>query len=312
MIIKGVNLNVLGDQFHGFVQGRTLIVDADGPAYVAAATVKTVGTAVRRFQQAILTQMFLTKAERAELHLTSSTSHKAGRFNILATKPYQGNRDGQAKPALLEATRQAVAQPCNWLPEYEVVMNHIVEADDAMMTSSYRLKEHGLIWSGDKDLRNTPHPYWDQKLGKVIQGHGFGSLYLEYTPAGAMKLLGYGLKFFWPQCLMGDTADNIAGLTRLDGKLCGPAGAYAFLHPIEGENECANAVLAAYARNKQNILPEGWLLWLLRHEKDTFWNYLTELQITPDNQAYLAWCCSQQWFRVPEPKQQEVFDDVEY
>lgn len=307
MQIKGVDLSALGDQFNGFVQGRTLIVDADGPAYVAAATVKTVATAVRRFQQNILTQMFLTKSQDAILHLTASTSAKAGRFNIRATKPYQGQRDGKAKPALLEATRQAVAQSHNWLPEYTVVMNHIVEADDAMMMDAYRLKEHGLIWSADKDLRMTPYPYWDIKQCKIVQPNGFGTLHIEHTPAGQMKLLGYGKRFFWAQLMMGDTADYITGITRLDGKPCGPAGAYEFLKGLHDENECANAVLAAYARNKQNILPEGWLLWLLRWEGDTFWQYLTELNLTPENQSYLAWCSTQHWFDAPAE-----FDDVEY
>lgn len=311
MKIKGVDLSALGDQFTGFVQGRTLIVDADGPAYVAAATVKTVGTAVRRFQQNILTQMFLTKSQDAILHLTSSTSAKAGRFNIVAAKPYQGQREGTAKPALLEVTRQAVAQSHNWLPEYTVVMNHIVEADDAMMMDAYRLKEHGLTWSADKDLRMTPYPYWDIAQGRIVYPDGFGTLHVEYTPAGKMKLLGYGKRFFWAQLLMGDTADNIAGITRLDGKLCGPDGAYKFLKDIHGENETANAVLAAYARNKQNILPEGWLLWLLRWEGDTFWNYLTELNLTLENQAYLAWCNTQHWFTVPAERN-TGFEDVQY
>jgi hypothetical protein len=311
MIINGIDLSKLGDQFKGHVQGRTLILDADGPAYVAAATVKTVATAVRRFQQSILTQLFLTKAENAILHLTSSTSHKAGRFNIIAHKPYQGQREGKAKPALLEATRQAVANEANWLKEYTVVMNHIVEADDAMITDAYRLKEHGLIWSEDKDLRMTPYPYWDIKCGCIMHANGFGSLHLEYTPAGQVKLLGYGLKFFWAQMLMGDTADNIKGVIKLEGKLCGPKGAYDFLSSYDTACGTCNAVIDAYRAINQNPIPEGWLLWLLRSPTDTFWIYLNELQWSAANRAFLDDCVRREWFAVPVTNQEE-FEDVEY
>lgn len=311
MIIHGVDLSKLGDQFQGHVQGRTLILDGDGPAYVAAATVKTLGTAVRKMQQIILTQLFLTKAENAIVHLTASTSHKAGRFNIIAAKPYQGQRESKAKPALLEATRQAIAQRENWLPEFEVVMNHVLEADDAMIIDAYRLKEHGVIWSDDKDLRMTPYPYWEKKTGVLVHPKGFGSLYEAYTPSGQFKCLGYGKKFFWAQMLMGDTADNIQGVKLLAGKLCGPRGAYDYLTPWNDENACANQVIDAYRAIDQNPIPEGWLLWLLRHDGDTFWHYLNELDWTPANRAYLDACVQRVWFKTPEAVQEE-FEDAPF
>lgn len=302
MIVRGIDLSKLGDQFHGFVQGRTLIIDGDGPAYVAAATVKTLPTAVSKFQQIILTQMFLAEAEHAIVHLTASDSYKAGRYNIIATKPYQGQREGKAKPPLLEATRQAAALKQNWCPEYEVVMNRLLEADDAMIIDAYRLGEHGVIRSDDKDLRMTPYPYWCQESSRIVDPKGFGTLHVSHTPSGTMKLLGYGLKFFWAQMLMGDTADNIAGLTRLNGALCGPAGAFKYLNPARTENEAANLVIDAYRQNDQNPLPEGWLLWLLRRPTDTFWLYLNELEFSPANRAFLDECATRQWFKNPDPQ----------
>lgn len=306
----GIDLSKLGDQFHGHVQGRTLILDGDGPAYVAAATVKTVATGIRRMQTAILTQMFLTKAENAIVHLTANTSAKAGRFNILAAKPYQGNRTSKAKPPLLEACRQALAQRENWLPEFEVVLHHQLEADDGMIIDAYRLKEHGIIWSDDKDLRMTPYNYWCQDTQTVMTGYGFGKLWMKHTGSGTAKCLGVGKKFFWAQMLMGDTADHIQGVAKLGGKLCGPVGAYEYLAHDMSEHACANLVLDAYRVIDQNPLPEGWLLWLLRHEGDTFWNYLQELDLSAQNRAFLADCANRVWFKQPEPQHNEEFEDV--
>lgn len=308
MIVCGVDLSSLGSQFEGYTPGRTLIIDADGPAYAAAATVKTVPTGLRKFQQHILAQMFMAKAERAELHLTASTSAKAGRFNIIAAKPYQGNRDGKAKPPLLEPLRQAIAHESNWLQEYDATMHHILEADDGMMMSAYLLGKDGVIWSEDKDLRMTPFLYFERETGQLIEVKGFGSLYVKIAGSGTKKVLGYGRKFFWAQMLMGDTADNIQGVAKLNGKLCGPVAAYDLLNPVDDENEAANLVIDAYRAINQNPIPEGWLLWLLRRPGDTFWVYLNELQWSPANRAFLDDCVQRQWFK--QHQQEEEFEDV--
>jgi 5'-3' exonuclease len=261
-------------------------------------------------QTAILTQMFLTKAENAIVHLTANTSAKAGRFNIIAAKPYQGNRKSKAKPPLLEACRQALAQRENWLPEFEVVLHHQLEADDGMMMDAYRLKEHGIIWSDDKDLRMTPYNYWCQDTQTVQTGYGFGKLWTKEL-SSTTKCLGVGKKFFWAQMLMGDTADNIAGVAKVDGKLCGPVGAFNLLHGIDEESACANFVLDCYRAIDQNPLPEGWLLWLLRWDGDTFWQYLHELELTPANKKFIYDCANRQWFKQPEP-QHEEFEDAPF
>lgn len=297
-IIKGVDVSALPDQFNGCVAGRTLILDGDGPCYRAAATVKRLDTALRHFQQDMLTQLFLTKAQDIRIHLTACTSHKAGRFNIIAAKPYQGNRSGKAKPALLEPLRQAVAQPENWLPEYTVVMHHILEADDGMMQDAYRLKEQGVIWSDDKDLRMTPYPYWEKERGVLLPSEPFGWLQPKFTPSGTGKLIGQGPLFFWAQMLMGDQADHIQGVKLYEGKKCGPATAYEALRHAKGIHEAADIVLDAYRVIDQNPLPEGWLLWLLRWPGDNFWDYVTSLNISDSNARYLDQCRSREWFKT--------------
>lgn len=285
----------LGDQFAGCVQGRTLIIDADGPAYVASSTVKTVATAVRKFQSIVLTKMFMAKAENAICHFTAGTSNKGMRFSVLAAKPYQGNRTGKAKPPLLEATRQACSLRENWLPEYEVVIHHILEADDGMIIDAYRLGEFGVIDSDDKDLRMTPYPYYCKDKGIVLPSAGFGFLYLKYL--STVKCLGQGLKFFWAQMLMGDSADNIKGVAKLNGGLCGPKGAFDALDPLLTSADCANFVFDAYRAIDQNPIPEGWLLWLRRTQEDTVLDYFNSMSLSAANTAFYNDCTKRVWFK---------------
>lgn len=298
MIIKGVDVSALQPQFDRCVQGRTLILDGDGPAYRAAATVKRLDTALRRFQQDVLTQMFLAKAQDCRVHLTAHDSLKAGRFDIIAVKPYQGQRDGKNKPALLEPLRAAIANRENWLQEYDVQLHRVLEADDGMIHDAYQLKEHGVIWSDDKDLRMTPYPYFDREKGIVLPGEPVGWLTPKCTESGTVKLIGQGPLFFWAQMLMGDQADYIKGIIRYNGKQCGPALAYEVLQDVRDIDTAANRVLDGYREINQNPLPEGWLLWLLRWPGDTFWDYCMSLELTDKNKEFLHECRARQWFKT--------------
>lgn len=295
-VICGVDVDALPDQWEGCVAGRTLILDGDGPAYVVASTVKRLDTAVRNYQQYILTQMFLTKAQDCRIHLTARGSNKAGRFNVLAAKPYQGQRTNKAKPALLEPLREAITNPANWLPEFSVILHHELEADDGMIHDAYRLGEDGLIWSDDKDLRMTPYPYWCKKKAQVLPSQPFGWLEPSTTPSGTVKLLGQGPLFFWAQMLMGDTADHIQGILRFKGQKCGPAGAYVALKDCTSIQEAANIVIDAYREINQNPIPEGYLLWLQRWHGDTVMAYFNEVGLSDENRRFLYECYNREWY----------------
>lgn len=309
MIVNGIDTDAMPPLFGNVVQGRVLIVDGDGPAYVAAATAKRLDTALRNFQQNILTQLFLTKAQTARIHFTAKTSKKAGRFNVVAIKPYQGQRKDKAKPSLVEPLREAASDRSTWLEEYECVMHRELEADDGMMHDAYQLGENGLIWSDDKDLRMTPYPYWCREKGVILPSQPFGWLQPKYTPSGTMKLIGQGPLFFWAQMLMGDTADHIQGLLRYRGALCGPAKAYEVLHPLEAAGDMsavANVVLDAYRAIDQNPVAEGYLLWMLRWPGDHVVHYFNSLTLSKDNADFVRDCAyNRMWYK------QEVHDDQE-
>lgn len=297
MIVQGVDLSALPEQFNDVKHGRILLMDGDGPCYRIAATVKRLDTAIRHYQMEVLKQAFMTKAQHVRVHLTAHDSDKAGRFRVKAIKPYQGQRKGKAKPALLEPLRQAIALRENWLDEFSVTLHRDIEADDGMMIEAYQHKENSVIWSDDKDLRMTPYPYYCMEKGEVMPGQPFGWISAKCTPSGTLKVIGQGPLFFWAQMLMGDQADHVQGILRLDGKLCGPAATLTALQPLQGTciNTVANFVISAYRDIDQNPLPEGTLLWLLRHPHDSFLNYLQELDLNTENRRFINECNDRDW-----------------
>lgn len=300
MIVQGVDISALPDQFQSAVPGRTLIIDGDGPCYVAAATVKRLDTALRNFQQEILKRMFLAGASDCRIHLTARDSDKHGRFRVKAGKPYQGNRKSKAKPPLLEPLRELVADNSTWLDDYSVLLHRELEADDGMIQDSYLLGENGVICSEDKDLRMTPYPYYEIDRGQVQPSQPVGWVSIKHTPSGTPKLTGQGPLFFWAQMLMGDTADNVQGVARYNGKLCGAVCAFDVLKDVTCINDAANIVLDAYREINQNAVAEGWLLWLTRWHKDNVIQYMRELNLTGANRDFIEDCVLRDWVMPKE------------
>lgn len=293
LIIKGLDLSRVKakkQEQRTTLASRTLILDGDGPAYRAAATVKRLDTAIRRFQTDVLTQMAMTGCGQATVHLTHRTSHKNGRKLVPAWKPYQGSRKGKSKPALLEPLRDAMALRENWLPEFTVVMHYELEADDGMIIQAHQLRDLGVIWSDDKDLMCTPYLYYRQDQGCIEGAEPHGWIAEKFTPGGQHKVVGRGPLFFWAQMLMGDTADHIQGIHKLNGRACGSIGAYDFLSPIRDRDEAANAVIGAYIQCRQNVVAEAWLLHLLQHPRDDAQQYLESFDLHPLHREYVQEC----------------------
>lgn len=291
-------LNELPEQFPPPVEGRILLLDSDFMAYQAAATVKNLDTAVRRFQTLVETQRFLVNAETVRVHLTESGCQKLRRFDYPTVKPYQANRDGKAKPPLLSPLRRAIPT-LDWESHWSIHSWRDREADDGLMMDACIFGDSAVMVSGDKDLNITPGPLWIADEGRIdcIQDR-FGWIKLKQTTNGN-KVVGHGTKFFWAQMLMGDQADNVQGIIRLNGKLCGAVGAYNALEGITEESDAAEFILRAYIAANQNPLAEAECLWLHRSLHDTAHGYLSELGL-PD---YL-----QHWLDQLHQYHQEVLE----
>lgn len=295
-LIKGIELP---EQFvDKRVQGRILIYDADPLAYRASATVKKLSTGITRFQQGVLEMMYLTKSESAMVHLTHKDCDKAGRHNIIAEKVYQGNRTGRSRPLLLHDLRHAVVEENNVLPEYQAWEHMELEADDVCMIQSYKYKDNSVLVSEDKDLRQTPYPFYDTYLDKIVQAKGVGSLWEHVTPTGNVGLHGIGRIFFWAQMMCGDTADNIKGLKLYKEKPVGyirTIDTLSKFNDTDNEEEMANLVINAYRIINQNPIPEGYLLHMLRTWDDSFLKLIDELDWTEKNKKFLEDCKQRRW-----------------
>lgn len=286
----------LTPQFSAPVEGRVLIFDADILAYQVTATVKRLPTAIRNFQRGIQELMFLTNSTYARVHLTASGSYKTGRHLVIASKPYQVSRDGKGKPPLLEPLREAMTNPEHWLPQFEVTLHRVLEADDQCIIDSYFYKDNGVVNVSDKDLRQTPYPIYEHRTGEVIKCEGVGKLWWHTTEAGNQNLEGHGRIFFWAQMLMGDTADDIRGLERGYGKLFGSKSTYDALHGLDCEHDIANLVVDLYRSGNQNPYPEGYLLHMLRSASDTIHDVFDNIHWTETNKEFLDECESREWF----------------
>lgn len=304
---------------------RALEVDADSLIYKVAATTKGLETAKRRFVSEALTLHFLAGASLSNLHLTPKHCKKANRFNVIAVQKYQGNRDPKLdkdgneipakKPELVEPLRYVVGRGQLELPpEFSIVFNDIYEADDSVVMACHADPD-AVFYSEDKDLDCLGNKKLCQHTKLVLPAvPGLGWLAIKEL-SNSKKVVGRGPVFFWAQMLMGDQADHIKGITKANGKLCGPAATFTLLqqfltqqsdslkpHPVTAtttEYDIAKFVLTLYKENGQNPWPEAWLLWLYRTEKYSFYSHVLSLGLLYDEEIgeWLKQQAKLNWFR---------------
>ena len=157
-----------------------------------------------------------------------------------------------------------------------------------------------MIWSDDKDLRCTPFYYYNQETGQVDGFEPHGYVKEKILPSGVRKVIGRGPIFFWAQMLMGDSADNVVGLTRYYGKKIGPSGTYRLLKSVRSADNAANIVVAAYKQNEQNVIAEGHLLHLMQHPRQTIEDYMLSFDLSNENAAFVRECAAADWMEIPD------------
>ena len=184
------------------------------------------------------------------------------RYDIAVTKPYKGTRKNP-KPFHFYNIIAYL------MHKYEYVVNEVgLEADDAMCIyqETYTKEHYGMldtiICSRDKDLRICPgwHYSWECGKQRSVGPHVTGVLG-SLTIGENGKTLGYGLKFFYYQMLVGDTADNIPGL-----KGWGDVGAKKLIQDLPNEMAILKVVKEAYKEkgmSKEYFMEQANLLWMV-------------------------------------------------
>lgn len=222
--------------------------------------------------------------------------YKSGRDTMATVKPYQENRDPDAP--IKVRVRELRNLLANYSSEHiNVIVGHFFEADDLMCREQERMIAEGrikdsVLSSGDKDLWMVQGYHADPQTGRQWFVDGFG--HTEYREVGNAKpkLVGEGTSWFWHQMVMGDKADNIPGLEKLDNKTldrylplkshkprksgagaCGEAKAVAMLLGVTSEKEAARRVYEAYweyygANAMERFIEQAYLLWMQRTDNE--------------------------------------------
>jgi DNA polymerase-1 len=240
------------------VLGLELHVDGDYLAYFASGNDET-SAGEAKLNALNIIEQFRSRvgATKVIVHMTATGCQKGERYLIATVKPYQGQRDTGRKPK-----NHAFLQ--SWIIDYSgPIFTPKVwtsrEADDGIAACAHHAvgKQPGYIAiaTADKDLRMLPgvHITWRQHEGKRL---------LTRVNPGDFDVVGqdgkqYGLKFFFLQMLMGDTADNCPGLpeyrsfnkTGVAYKKIGEKGAEAFMADVDNVKDAARVVCELYYEN---------------------------------------------------------------
>lgn len=164
------------------------------------------------------------------------------RNDIAITAIYKGNRADKAKPKHLAAVRKHLMR------EWNANMSEGQEADDSIAIEATTLGDDGVIVSLDKDL--------DQVAGWHYNFIKKEAYYITEAE---------GLLRLYMQILTGDTADNIIGLRNI-----GNVRAKKMLEDAEDETEMFQRCVEAYDGNEDRVVENAHLLFLRRHEGQTW------------------------------------------
>jgi hypothetical protein len=224
--VTGANLSPQAKVGRPRVATKIAHIDGDFISYQIAADTKdetegrrplrTLEYKMEQIQDIAMEIMERAGAGKFVLHITPSGSTKGGRADQVVQKEYQANRADREKPEHLDQVRYAIGSGA-W--QYGHGMVHLIrEADDGMTMAAVNDIDNVIICSKDKDLRMAPGWHMDMDTDELVfvRPDEFGTIWLDDTKS-SKKLVGWGPKFFWAQCLMGDTVDNIAGLPVMAG-----------------------------------------------------------------------------------------------
>lgn len=133
-------------------------------------------------------------ATSVALYLTGKNNF---RFDVATIAPYKGHRDSSHRPQYYQELREHL------IDEHGALLIQGMEADDACGIDAHKCIAEGVpytVCTIDKDLKMIGGRFYDYKRRELS----------EISEEEAMR-------FFFTQCLTGDSSDNIPGLFKLTG-----------------------------------------------------------------------------------------------
>jgi hypothetical protein len=217
------------------------LIDSDILCYrVGAVTEEENGDTAIETMAVYLEDMLMFDLLDCDEHELFLTGKQNFRFDVAVTAPYKGNRKDVKKPKHLPLLREYLQMA------WGASVSDGQEADDDITIRSTELDGQGIVVSIDKDFFQVPG--WNYNFVKKVKRF--------ITPAE-------GLRFFYKQILMGDSADNIKGIHRV-----GEVTATKMLAELTTEKEFYACCVEAMGAER--VLENGRLLWL-RRTADQMW-----------------------------------------
>lgn len=186
-----------------------------------------------------------TEADTYDVYVSGPTNF---RDQVATIQEYKGNRKDIPKPVHHDAVKEYILNHC------DPIESDGEEADDVMAYTHYAMWEEdeygSCIATIDKDLDMVP-----------------GLHYNFVTDTSYFVTPEQGLRWFYTQLLMGDSTDNIPGLTGV-----GPVTAKKELADCDDEADMFKKALALYVQGygEENaldaLIENGILLWMRRKE----------------------------------------------
>lgn len=200
------------------------LVDADNVAIAAAWTAEEEDEVIACSRASLFIESILADSNATEYELWLSGPNNF-RYNVYPE--YKGNRSGMARPKWEKQVKQFLVE--HWNANF----TDGIEADD-MLGIRQLESDNTIICHLDKDLDQIKgmHFNWELKrLGNIVREKRI----YEVTQESADY-------WFFYQLLVGDTTDNIKGVTGI-----GPKKAAGILHGCESNRERYEAVLDRYS-----------------------------------------------------------------
>lgn len=217
------------------------LIDADIVCYrVGFATDEENENTAIETMAVLLEDLLMFDLIDCEGHQLFLTGKQNFRYDIAVTAPYKGNRKDVKKPKHLPLLREYLQTA------WGASVSNGQEADDDISIEATRLGEESIIVSIDKDFLQVPgwHYNFVKKEKKYVSPEE-------------------GMRFFYKQILMGDSADNIKGMPRV-----GAVRSEKMLAPFNTELEFYQCCVEGMG--KERVLENARLLWL-RREPNQIW-----------------------------------------
>jgi len=230
------------------------LIDMDLVAFRAAASAEeedNAGIAISRMNKTVDTIITRTEASSFRAFLSGPGSYRKEIDPL-----YKANRTAP-KPKHLASCKDYCIDQLG-----AEVTEGGIEADDALGIYQDKVGGTTTIATLDKDLLMIPgkHYAWEFGTSKWTKPERF----FEQDELG-------GLRMFYEQCLKGDTADNIKGLSKV-----GDVKARKFLAGAETEVEMFNIVYELY-NNEKEFLKNARCLYIMQHHDDDYLRHFERL-----------------------------------